>query len=358
MACLCCRQWSKASLAWWLQSVARPLEVDHYLLPPPRPAQQPPQHPPQTPQVRVDQQQRALAPQHVEQQLPSASSDAKDEARSSLSAASPKTSRAAGTDDTQADPGEDVPSDTLPVLGSMQTDHVEGRHSPRLGRHATADRTDDLVANSLQQQMSEQQDLFEKGQEHSLCSQHATPSNASLREEAPAAQHQTSSSLQPLSQSEQPSGSTSTNRREDIHGVAQLPGLFEGARGPSAADAASPSGTGQEAMQPTAVQIAPATRPDEAAATANGLVSTSQLGDSEDLASQLMVVGLLLMLTLLLLVTGMLTLPCIIGEHDLCHLLSSGAIMCHDGTPSSQTSVAPGVPWQQAKLGTTMTASL
>lgn len=49
-------------------------------------------------------------------------------------------------------------------------------------------------------------------------------------------------------------------------------------------------------------------------ATAAGLVVNSQLEGSEELTGRLLALGLLLMLSLLLLVTGMLTVPCFIGE--------------------------------------------
>lgn len=61
-------------------------------------------------------------------------------------------------------------------------------------------------------------------------------------------------------------------------------------------------------------QAAPVEVPCEASATAEGLAANTQLDDSNDLTSQLMTVGLLLMLTLLLFMTGLLTLPCIIGK--------------------------------------------
>ena len=54
-----------------------------------------------------------------------------------------------------------------------------------------------------------------------------------------------------------------------------------------------------------------------AAATAEGLAANTQLDDSNELTSQLLTVAALLMLTLLFFMTGLLTLPCIIGKATL-----------------------------------------
>ena len=71
------------------------------------------------------------------------------------------------------------------------------------------------------------------------------------------------------------------------------------------------SGAGQ--LPSPQAQAAPVGDSREAAATAEGLAANTQLGDSSELTSQLLTVGALLMLTLLLFMTGLLTLPCIIG---------------------------------------------
>ena len=52
----------------------------------------------------------------------------------------------------------------------------------------------------------------------------------------------------------------------------------------------------------------------EAAATAEGLAANTQLHDSNELTGQLLTVAALLMLTLLFFMTGLLTLPCIVGK--------------------------------------------
>lgn len=68
-------------------------------------------------------------------------------------------------------------------------------------------------------------------------------------------------------------------------------------------------------MPSPAAQTPPVDRRHEAGATTEGLVANIQLGvDDEPPPSQLMVVGVLLMLTLLLFMTGALTLPCVIGN--------------------------------------------
>jgi len=52
IGCFCLgRQWSKTALTCWLRIVGRALDLEHYLLPPPRPAQQPPQALHQEPQA-------------------------------------------------------------------------------------------------------------------------------------------------------------------------------------------------------------------------------------------------------------------------------------------------------------------
>ena len=359
------RQWSKAALTWWLRTVARPLNIEHYLLPP-RPPQQPVQRPlpalaaPADPVAASHQSSTAEAPEHMgpaSHEAPSLAQEASPgQPAAPFTDSSPvlgsqevrqPAARHAHVHDQQSATGSEG-SDLIPGLSSVthapQQAHPDSGSSerPQASRSSAASYADlthesgegSQPPKSAREAGNEPGDthtsLFWRGgllegEDGGVDSQQAAQSSVASshkknESDGPSSswvEHQAAIRPQYLSQSyAQPGPSTENDGQAEAANKRVLHQLPDGLSRASAAGVQSGVASGVGQLPSPGAQAAPVPGSHEAFATAEGLVANMQLVDSDELTSQLLIVAVLLMLTLLLFVTGLLTLPCIIGKQS------------------------------------------
>ena len=371
----CClvRQWSKAALGWWLRKVAQSLDLEHYLLPP-RAPQQPglrphpqqllaapaPAHPVATPPQTSP---SAQAPQHTaftsnEMPSPAEAEESRPEQHiAALSESTPvfgsqRISEAAVRGNhmhhRQIISGSEDGEDIVPLISGVcapdQADLHPGSsaqlQSP-LATQQSASSQADLACENSQDGCPSTRALAEgnelgtmhsseywygvRFQSEGEGSQQTAQSSAAFSqvghqpdvpssswEGLQADSHPKSPANSAVSSAQAgPSTEAAVGNKRELHKSALLSDrlLRASAAGPQLSVA---SGAGQ--LPSPGAQAAPVGDSHEAVATAEGLAANTQLDDSSELTSQLLTVGVLLMLTLLLFMTGLLTLPCIIGK--------------------------------------------
>ena len=387
------RQWSKAALSWWLRTVARPLNVEHYLLPP-RPPHQPGRQPlpqqlpappapapadpvaafPQTsPATEAPQQaastssqepslpeEEAVLPQHLaafsgsssvfgsqeasqaaavrhdyshDQQIPSGSGDgegmvantsgrpAPDQPDSGSSAQPQRVAAAQSSATSHADlasatgQGSRLPGSAL--QGGNELGHL---HSGESGRGSLLESTEGEESEAENSKQGAQS----SGAFHHTREQSDGPSSSwecfQADDGSPQSPSHSGAQAGPSTQTGTQSG-TQTGTQADTGHKGELPHSDSAGKLSDGVSRSGAAGTqfgvvaSQAGQLPSpGAQAVPVEGSCEASATAEGLAANTQLDDSNDLTSQLLTVGLLLMLTLLLFMTGLLTLPCIIGK--------------------------------------------
>ena len=370
------RKWSRAALSWWLRAVAKPLEVDHYLLPAPRPPRQAPQGPQaqvhaqiQAPDAQLAQQEQSLllatAAESSNQSSSSAATLEVAERSADSAAASPQQAitgeQAEEGESAERQPAsrllqqqagvdceaEDLRQGSLQLPGLAAMPEAEAgpssqslqqqtasdfdaavshvgtisRHSTHLGSGQSHDSRSQFRQIINSQSQLESQEALDGSQQADQpridVSQQSDRPQAFSRQERPgSSQHD---SPQPAQQSDilHPVEQAGTSGPGTLTPAPEL--LEPASDGVSNQIVAASHGAGRQGQPPVElVQAAAQSNTDQAAATTDGLAANAQLEDNDELQSQLMLVGLLLMLTLLLLMTGTLTLPCIIGKQTLC----------------------------------------
>ena len=370
--CFLTRQWSKAALSWWLRKVARPLEVEHYLLPPrlpqqpgqrPHPQQLPaapaPAHPVATPSQPSP---SAQAPQHAastSSEMPSLAEEARPEQNAAaFSEFAPVSSSQQGSQVAvrhnhmhQIIAGSKDGEDMVPGMSGAHAPHQADLHSGRSAQpqspstmQPSASSHASVISGTGQEGFlperahgggNKLRDMHNSKSRHGLLSESAGGSEGEhsqqVEQASEALSHREDQAEVPSSSWEElqadkcpqapaqssaqagPSTETDAQATADEQGEPPGPAHLLSDSVSRASPAESQSGVASGA----GAQAALLGDAHEATATAEGLAANTQLDDSDELSSQLLTVAALLMLTLLLFMTGLLTLPCIIGKPPL-----------------------------------------
>ena len=349
------RQWSKAALTCWLRVFGRALDLEHYLLPPLLPPQQRPPAPLQPAQPQPQQPPHLLQSRDNQSHPVGASvnvgnATAQDTAGASVSSTDAHLPHGELTRAGLASGAQHVASRTDVASSSSSKD-----------LHGPLAEVQQRGANAAQQQNFRHQEAAAGSQHSSLflpplrdtLGWHAQPKHVNGDKANTAAANQSSASGQVMSMLEQSHPQALhhigtepqtvqllANNADDRQGKESPAGLYQaaqdsigslqaragssqtgqdtsssphGSAGPSQTVQGSADGPQETAGPYDTGQLVP-TSTSEEGAIAGGLAANTQVASSEELTGRLMILGLLLMCSLLLFVTGMLTIPCILGE--------------------------------------------
>ena len=316
------RVWGRIVLRCWLRLVGRALDLEHYLLP----ASPTPQPAPQ-PEAQELQQADAPSPDAVAVSESSIDNNEQTAADAAHSADTEAEEESAGLDEAKSsshnEEGASGINSTSAVASTadMLSDSMADALRPALhGMELASSSIDTGQAASVSDQ--QHSGAYAVQYQHQ---QNASPLGGQDRSQrqqlarqigTDAAQGATSRQASALDKSQEAQAASSRSAGLNAHSQAtglnadNSPAGLSGDSN-SAEQNADSNPAGPDADNSLAGQHADRAGQD---ATAAGLVANSQIDDSVELTGRLLALALLLMLTLMVFMTGVLTVPCLIGE--------------------------------------------